>query len=177
VRASYDTLIFSDPHTYREIYGTHANVQKAWHFGVWPKDRTAVSTFAVQDKYEHRRRRRNLDYAFSDRAVRSSELYVIEHVDRWGAILAEGSKDGWSDPRDMTAESDHYVFDILCDLCFGWTYETKKPGPNKLKTVPHDVAQYMKFTYQVRIGPCGKSHTSDPDDRSFTRRSSASGFL
>lgn len=153
IRSSYDTLMFSDPSTYREIYGTHANVQKAWHFGVWPKDATAVSTFACTEKNAHRRRRRNLEYAFSDRAVRSAEPFVIEHTDRWGPLLAEGAKDSWSEPRNMTEWSDNFVFDILCDLCFGWTYETKNPGPNKLKTIPHDVAQYMKFTYQVRPYP------------------------
>lgn len=143
--------MFSDPDTYRDIYGAHANVQKAWHFAIWPKDATAVSTFACMEKNAHKRRRRNLEYAFSDRAVRSAEPFVIEHSDRWGPLLVEGAGDGWSEPRNMTEWSDSYVFDILCDLCFGWTYETKKPGPNKLRTVPHDVAQYMKFTYTVRL--------------------------
>ena len=85
--------------------------------------------------------------------MRGAEPYIIQHSDRWGPILVEGAGDGWSEPRNMTEWSDSYVFDILCDLCFGWTYETKKPGPNKLRTVPHDVAQYMKFTYTVRLFP------------------------
>jgi cytochrome P450 len=142
--------MFSDPDTYREIYGSRANVAKAWQFGIWPKDATAVSTFACTDKDVHKRKRRNLEYAFCDRAVRSAELFVAQHTDRWGPLLAEGAGDGWSEPRNMTEWANSFVFDILCDLCFGWTYETKKPGPNKLKTVPYDVAQYMKFTYTVR---------------------------
>ncbi|KAF2820122.1 cytochrome P450 [Ophiobolus disseminans] len=153
VRSSYDTLMFSDPNTYREIYGSHANVEKAWQFGIWPKDATAVSTFACTNKTVHKRRRRNLEYAFCDRAVRSAELFVAQHTDRWGPLLAEGAGDGWSEPRNMTEWANSFVFDILCDLCFGWTYETKKPGPNKLRTVPDDVAQYMKFTYTIFYSP------------------------
>ncbi|KAF2704363.1 benzoate 4-monooxygenase cytochrome P450 [Pleomassaria siparia CBS 279.74] len=159
VRSSYDTLMFSDPDTYREIYGSRANVQKAWQFGIWPKDATAVSTFACTDKNVHKRRRRNLDYAFCDRAVRSAELFVAQHTDRWGPLLAQGAGDGdgdgdgWSEARNMTESANNFVFDILCDLCFGRTYETKSPGPNKLRTVPDDVAQYMKFTYTIFYSP------------------------
>lgn len=145
--------MFSDPGTYRDIYGTHANVQKAWMFGIWPKDATAESTFSCLDKNNHKRKRRNLEFAFCDRAVRSAETYVIGHTDRWGPILvgdAENSSDGWSEPRNMTEWADSFVFDILCDLCFGLTYETKQPGPNKLRSVPSDVAKYMMFTYKVR---------------------------
>lgn len=141
--------MFADPDTYRDVYGSHANVQKAWQFGIWPKSATSVSTFACTDKNVHRRRRRNLDHAFSDRAVRAAEPFVIEHCDKWGPLLAEDSGDGWSEPRNMTEWADSFVFDILCDLCFGWTYEVKRPGPNKLRTVPADVANYMKFTYKV----------------------------
>lgn len=145
--------MFADPDTYREIYGSHANVQKSWQFGIWPKDATAVSTFACTHKNNHKRKRRNLEFAFCDRAIRSAEPFVTEHTDRWGPILvggAENTNDGWSEPRNMTEWADSFVFDILCDLCFGWTYETKRPGPNKLRTVPSDVALYMKFTYKVR---------------------------
>lgn len=76
-------------------------------------------------------------------------MYVIKHADRWAQLLAECSGDEWSEPRNMSKWADSLVFDILCDLCFGRSFETKEPGPNKVRSVPDDIAQFMQFTYNV----------------------------
>lgn len=35
------------------------------------------------------------------------------------------------------------------DLSFGRSFDIKEPGPNPLKTIPHNIAAYMKFYHPV----------------------------
>jgi hypothetical protein len=44
---------------------------------------------------------------------------------------------------------DYLVFDILGDLCFGKSFETKELGENPLKTVPQAIANVLRFFYPV----------------------------
>lgn len=76
---------------------------------------------------------------------------MAKHIDRWNEILLEGTRDsqGWTEPKNMSVWCDYLVFDILGDLCFGKSFETKEPGENKLKAIPHLIAMYMKNYYPV----------------------------
>jgi hypothetical protein len=38
---------------------------------------------------------------------------------------------------------------LLGDLCFGTNFETKEPGENRSKNIPHAIAEYMKVFYPV----------------------------
>ena len=49
----------------------------------------------------------------------------------------------------MTEWSDYLVLDIFTELAFGKSFETKEPGDNPKKAVPHTVVQYLKFMYPV----------------------------
>lgn len=149
VRISHDSITICTPEALRSIYDTRANVQKARQYAVWPKDSTEVNTFACINKTKHARRRRILTSAISDRAVHSAETYVIRHADRWNELLVDGGKDDWSEPRNISIWADSLVFDIFCELCFGKSFDTKEPGRNPVRSVPHDIAQFMRFTYNV----------------------------
>jgi len=103
------------------------------------------------DKTVHARKRRVLNSAFTDKAVRSAEEFVIQHVDRWNTLLIEGNHgQTWTDPQNMSGLSDYLVFDIMGDLCFGKSFELKEPGPNQFRHMPHTIADYMQIMYPVR---------------------------
>ncbi|TVY84640.1 Cytochrome P450 monooxygenase apf7 [Lachnellula suecica] len=153
VRTSHDSVTFCTPEAFRSIYDTKANVQKARQYGIWPKELASPNTFSVIDKEKHARKRRVMTAAISESAVRTSEPFVFQHADRWGELLVGDRKNEWSEPRNMSEWSDSLVFDIICDLCFGRSFDTKTPGPNKLRSIPHDILQFLIFAYNVIYSP------------------------
>jgi len=97
----------------------------------------------------HARKRRILNSVFSERAVRSSESFIIKHVDRWCDILEEDTKNGWTEPKNMSVLSEALVFDIMGELSFGASFDIKEKKENPFKSIPHSIAEYMQFMYPV----------------------------
>lgn len=98
----------------------------------------------------HARKRRVLNSAFSENAIRSATAFVIKHVDRWNELLVEGNNGKeWTEPQNMSDLTDYLVFDIMGDLCFGKSFELKEPGKNPFKHMPHTIADFMQFMYPV----------------------------
>lgn len=104
---------------------------------------------------------------------------MAAHIDRWNTLLpgAERDEDGWSAPQDISKWSDYLLFDLLGDLCFGMKFDTKEPGENKLKAIPHFIAEYMKVSYPVHCDLQSsifiRSLTSSPDCQVATSRPGA----
>lgn len=148
-----DGVLFNFPSAQRTIYESKANVQKGKFYAIWTRKADAINTWASINKTDHARKRRILNAAFSDRALKSAEPFIIRHVDRWCQRLLEGSeKDkGWSQPKNMADWSDYLVFDILGDLCYGRSFDTKEPGDSNLKLVPKFIHDYVTFMYPVRV--------------------------
>lgn len=105
------------------------------------------------DKLAHARKRRVLNSAFSEKAIRSAETFVVKHVDRWTELIVDGN-DGkeWTAPQNMSNLADYLVFDIMGDLCFGQSFDLKEVGENQFRHMPHTIADFMQFMYPVR-GP------------------------
>jgi cytochrome P450 len=103
------------------------------------------------DKAVHARKRRVLNSAFSEKAIRSAEAFVWKHVDRWNELLIEGN-DGeeWTEPKNFSNLIDYLVFDIMGDLSFGKSFELKEPGENKYRHMPHTIAEFVQIMYPVR---------------------------
>ena len=106
----------------------------------------------------HAHKRRLLNLAFTDRLVKASGPFMARHIDRWHELLlgdreeateSERDTEGWSPTRDITPWSSWLTFDILGDLAFGAQFETKEPGENGLKMIPHAFDTYVKFNYPV----------------------------
>lgn len=101
----------------------------------------------------HARKRRVLNAAFSDKALRSADEISIRHIDRWCELLADYPKNKadsqWTEPKNMTEWSDYLILDILTELSFGKSFETKEPGENLKKGIPHSVVRYLKLMYPV----------------------------
>lgn len=144
-----DGIIINTPTGLRAIYETKANVKKGRYYEVYPRKTGENNTLNVIDKAKHTRKRRILSPAFSDKAIRSAEDFIIQNADRWCEILVQGTHGDWSKPINMAECVDRYVFDILGDLCFGKDFETKEPKENQFKVIPKLITTYVKFIHPV----------------------------
>jgi len=150
VRFKPDGVLFNSPSAYRTIYHTKANVKRGKFYEIWPRNPQNNNTLSEVDKMVHARKRRVLNSAFSENAIRSATAFVIKHVDRWNELLVEGNNGKeWTEPQNMSDLTDYLVFDIMGDLCFGKSFELKEPGKNPFKHMPHTIADFMQFMYPV----------------------------
>lgn len=146
-----DGVLFNSPTAYRAIYQTKANTKKGKFYEIWSRNPQYINTLTKVDKIAHARKRRVLNSAFSEKAIRSAETFVVKHVDRWTElIINENDGKGWTAPKNMSDLSDYLVFDIMGDLCFGTSFNLKEVEENQFKHMPHTIADYMRFMYPVR---------------------------
>lgn len=101
----------------------------------------------------HARKRRVINAAFSDKALRTADEISIRHINRWCELLGGCSESKeetkWTESKNMTEWSDYLILDILTELSFGKSFETKEPGENPKKEFPHSVLRYLKLMYPV----------------------------
>ena len=115
------------------------------------------------DPILHAKRRRLLNLAFTEQSLKRASPIIAKHVDRWTQLLHSGSYmkmhgdvgeyedigDGWSQPADMAVAVEYLVFDILGELCFEESFNTKEPDDNILKKVPGQLMNQVTFGYKV----------------------------
>ncbi|KAL9003398.1 MAG: hypothetical protein Q9188_003724 [Gyalolechia gomerana] len=94
-----DGLLFNSPQANRDIYEGNHNVKKRNFYQMYPRKAGGGNTWNCVDKVRHARKRRTLNAAFSDKALKTSEGYIVRHVDRWCELI--GADNGWSKPRNM----------------------------------------------------------------------------
>jgi cytochrome P450 len=146
-RAAPDLLLFRSSEAYNSVFSPSTNVKKSPFYDVWRRNVHDLNTLACTDVALHARRRKALALAFTDQSVRATIPYMERHVDRWNELLP-GEKfdaDGWSDSQDMAEWTDYLMFDLFGDVCFGKMNDTKEPGENALRRIPHAIALYMKI--------------------------------
>ena len=139
----------NSPSAHQAIYSAKANVRKGDFYHVWPRKDGQWSTWNVTDRVQHVWKRKVLSNAFSERAVRSAEQFIIRHVDRWCELLLQDAGNNWSKPRNIARWSEFLVFDILTDLCFGKSFEVKEPGENELKDILKHIAANVAIRHPV----------------------------
>lgn len=108
-----DGLLFNTPGAFQAIYQSKSNVKKGKFYEMYPRKAGSHNTWNCVDKLAHARKRRILNAAFSDKALKASEPYIVRHADRWCELLLDGADKGWSCPRNVAEWSDYLVFDIL----------------------------------------------------------------
>ncbi|PMD43871.1 benzoate 4-monooxygenase cytochrome P450 [Hyaloscypha variabilis F] len=146
-------VFINSPTAFRDVFNSKANTRKTqWYHGMALEPKS-LNTLCVTDKQAHARKRRILNSAFSDKAIHSAEKYILRHVDRWNELTLEGDGKDWGAPRDFAEWVDSLVLDILGDLAFGRSLETKEPQDNPLKAVPHGISQSLKFINPVLHSP------------------------
>jgi hypothetical protein len=118
--------------------------------------RNSLTTLLAWNETEigsHVTKRRVLNNAFSDRAVRSAEPFVIQHVDRWCDLIVETGHFGssWTPSINMAEWSNYLVLDMFTELCFGKSFHIKEPGNEKYRFVPHLMTEYAELLHLVYL--------------------------
>lgn len=128
-------------------------MKKGLFYEVWPRNVHALTTWNSTNIETHGRKRRVLNYAFSEKALRSAEPFVVSNTDRWCEIIAEESRKnrtGWSESLNMADWVNYLVFDILGDLCFGKSFDMKEKDSD-MKYVPHLMVDFLTLMYPVGL--------------------------
>lgn len=96
------------------------NVRKSDWYTCEPIFSGATSVQTVIDKTEHDFRRRVLQPAFSDSALREQEEFISRNVNILLTQLAKNEgHDDWSSPKDFSVWVTYWGFDFISDLAFG----------------------------------------------------------
>lgn len=122
-----------------------ANVKKSDWYKLEPAFSGDFSVQTVIDKKEHDFRRRVLQPAFSDSALRAQEQFIDNNVRIFLAKAGEDvQSDGWTSPKEFSELITRWGFDFISDLAFGSRFglledETHRYLPNLLKWASHFV--------------------------------------
>jgi cytochrome P450 len=134
------------------VFGPLGNVRKADYYSVWPRNVDTHNTWNATSVAVHSRKRRVLNYAFSEGALRSAEGFLHTNIDRWLELLsATADKDGeWTSPQNMCEWVNWLVFDVLGDLCFGKSFDMKEKD-SKLRHIPEMMIGFLEILHPVCI--------------------------
>ncbi|KAI9155031.1 Cytochrome P450 monooxygenase atnE [Paramyrothecium foliicola] len=155
IRAEPNLVLWRDPKAFADIYGTKSNVQRSTYYEAWKTSDEDKTVMTAVDKAEHAAKRKLLNLAFTEKSTRAASEFVVKHVDRWHEILSEQKcRDGeWSSTVNIAHELDFLIFDIMGNVSFGSSFDTKEPGDNPLREVPAHIANYLKFYYPIVRSP------------------------
>jgi hypothetical protein len=142
VRIGPNTLSSNTNTALKTIYGFNANVRKADFYTAFPVNKNTFNVHSSIDKVSHARKRRVLSHAFSDKAIKSMEKYVLEKVRTFCRALpttqldfldvqnSSGEKE-WSSSKNMGEYSDWLAFDIMGELAFGKSFDMIERPDNR----------------------------------------------
>ncbi|KXJ90431.1 cytochrome P450 [Microdochium bolleyi] len=128
VRFSPDEVSTIDPEAWKQIYGHKKESSQQF-----PKDpafydasATPVRDIIHADNDGHKRMRRVMAHAFSEKALRAQSHLLDHHVDLFIAKFAEmAARD---DPVDITLWYNFATFDVIGDLAFGQSFRCLEKG-------------------------------------------------
>jgi hypothetical protein len=127
VRTGPNSLSFNTTEALKAIYtDRNANIRR----GEWYKSADiasrAYSTNTCMDKQEHSFRRRIIGQAFSERALRDAEPFVVNNVQILCDKLGTGAeKPGeWTPKKDLNKWVTYFSLDFVSDLSFGKSFGT-----------------------------------------------------
>ncbi|OJJ72072.1 hypothetical protein ASPBRDRAFT_153044 [Aspergillus brasiliensis CBS 101740] len=153
IRYRPDGLLFRTSQAYRDIFNMKANVKRAKFYDMMTRNKNDTSTITGTDPNLHAQKRRVLNTVFSEKSLRSMEPFLIKHIARWCELLIDGDGANWSTPRKMSEVCDYLVLDVLCDLCFGQSVDTKEPGENEYRKIPHAIESFLRIVYPLGHSP------------------------
>jgi cytochrome P450 len=93
---------------------------------MFPARKNVYSTHSEIDKERHAHKRRVLNHAFSDRAFKSMEEYILNQIRIFCTQIGSSPQ-----PRNMATQSDYLTGDILGDLCFGKAFSMQEKPENR----------------------------------------------
>ena len=158
-----DAVLVNTPTAFKTIFGPKGNVKKSDdYYRIWPKTVDVKSTWNVTDIHEHARKRRVLNYAFSEKALRAAEPYVHANADRWLDIFEQQGQNG-KKSFNMAHEVNYLVFDILGDLSFGKSFGMKEVD-SKVKNIPEILAEFLALMNPVSLYFVSNNDEDQPAD-------------
>ena len=150
-----DSVVFNTPEGFKAIFGSKGNVKKTEsYYRTWPHDVSITNTWNVTNISAHARKRRVLNQAFSDRALRGAEPLVHSNVDRWLQLIRQQAPTAgsWTKGLNMADQANYLVFDILGDLCFGKSFDMKEANSG-LRHIPRLMGSFLELMHPVAYSP------------------------
>jgi hypothetical protein len=125
-------------------------VKKSIYYELWPRNVNTINTWSSTTISVHARKRRVLNYAFSEGALRDAEVFLHSNIDRWLELIGQlALKDGeWTTSFNMCDWMNWLVFDILGDLCFGKCFDMKEPTSD-LRHIPEVMVGFLELLHPV----------------------------
>ncbi|KAH7233957.1 cytochrome P450 [Fusarium redolens] len=152
-RITPNSVLINTPTGLKTIYNNKANVKKTEYYRVYPRNIHAVTTWNSIDKTTHARKRRVMNHAFSDKALRSCEPFIHSNIDRWIELLDQEIREKkWSGSLNMARWADHLVFDTLGELCFGKSFGMKEHD-SELRHIPTLMTDFMSTIHPIAYSP------------------------
>lgn len=149
-RYSPNGLSFNTSTAMKTIHGAKANCQKSKLYTAYTPLPGAWSIVNAIPKQVHARKKRILSQAFSDRAVKDMEDYILGHTEKFVRLLRDAAKT--ASDVDMSLHIDDLIMDIFSGLCFGKSYGIQgSKGERTAREMINTVAKhhYIVGTYPV----------------------------
>ncbi|KAL2125926.1 hypothetical protein VTI74DRAFT_2223 [Chaetomium olivicolor] len=128
VRFTTNNVSFTTPGAWKTIYGHRTAGQETF-----PKDRITYSPtvsghphIVVANDTDHRRQRRLLSHAFSEKALRGQEDIMKHYIDLFITKLTEQARAG--EVIDIVRWYNFTTFDLIGDLAFGQPFGCLESG-------------------------------------------------
>jgi cytochrome P450 len=153
IRVEPNTVLFRSPTASRDIYGSKANVRRADFYDALLRREEDRNTITIINNTAHAERRKLLNLAFNERSLRAAAVFMEKHIDRWNELLVLDGGHDWSEPLNFSDWANYLVFDILGDICYGRSFNTKEPGENAIRAVPRAIIKTMRSIYPITKTP------------------------
>ncbi|KAJ9646027.1 hypothetical protein H2204_000689 [Knufia peltigerae] len=154
VRIGPNVLSYNTTAALKAIYSSRrSNVRKSDWYKTIDAGSKAFSLHSEIDEKRHAFRRRVIDQAFSDTAIKSDEDLIVKDVTTWVDALGTevDATTGWTKPKDMKDWCNWLSFDMMGDLTFGKGFGCVELGEHRF--VPEVVLDATKFVYVAGFWP------------------------
>ncbi|KAM5436431.1 hypothetical protein MferCBS31731_005922 [Microsporum ferrugineum] len=154
VRTGPNKISINSASGMRQIYHRNANVKKGdWYLTLYASASNAHTVHTEINKEKHGFRRRVMEHAFSDAALRSSEEFIVDNVKICCDQLSKtaASPGAWGVPQNMNDWSTYLSYDIMGDLTFNTKFNCMKSEDSRY--VPALIITATQFLYNLGYLP------------------------
>lgn len=121
-----NSLSFNTTAALEAIYGHKSNCWKGEFYSMFPVRKNVYSIHSEIDKDRHAYKRRIISHAFSEKALKGMEEYILNQIRIFCAQIGSSPQ-----PLDMGSHCDYLAGDILGDLCFGQSFGMQEKPSNR----------------------------------------------
>ncbi|KIW17554.1 hypothetical protein PV08_04748 [Exophiala spinifera] len=154
VRFAPNSLSFRTVGALQDIYtDRRANVIKTGWTDVSLRISPGITTQVISNRQLHAARRKLLNHAFSEGALKNLEQYVLANIREWCGYMAQPKENSekhspWGKEREMGQWSTNLAFDVLGDLCFGKSFDAMKQGNSYIQKLIMSSAEFTTMAHR-----------------------------